>query len=418
MKMQMMPSLRCAEQRERSRAIAKPIARCVLRGLLPLLVAVYLTGCSQISLRPTGDLGVVIERETASVQIVNTSKPAMLSRIEGLGDLSHASVVFSRDQRFAYVFGRDGGLTKIDLLQDKIEQRIVQAGNSIGGAISQDGKIIAVSNYTPGGVKLFDAETLEQLAEIPASYGADGKLSKVVGLVDAPGQRFVCSLFDADQIWLIDAKNPRQPQVTKFNAVGKQPYDALLSPDGHFYAAGLFGEKGLALLDLWQPEQGIKRILQDYGKDDPQLPVYKMPHLEGWTMAGDWLLVPAIGQHEVLVVDKKDWRLVKRIPLAGQPVFVSARPDGRQLWVNFAFPDNQTVQVIDVKDFSVVKTLQPGKAVLHMEFSPRGESVWLAVRDDDRLMVYNTDTFAETGRLPAQKPSGIFFSDRANRIGW
>lgn len=372
----------------------------------------------QAELRATGDLGVVIERETGSVQIVNTSKPAMLSRIEGLGDLSHASIVFSRDQRYAYVFGRDGGLSKLDLLQDKIDKRILQAGNSIGGAISQDGKIIAVSNYTPGGVKLFDAETLEQLADIPAVYGDENKLSKVVGLVDAPGQRFVCSLFEGNEIWLIDAKNPRQPDVKKFKDIGKQPYDALLSADGHYYAAGLFGEKGLALLDLWQPEKGVEHILEDYGKDDEQLPVYKMPHLEGWTMAGDWLFVPAMGQHEVLVIDRHDWELVKRIPVAGQPVFVSGRPDGRQIWVNFAFPDNQTVQVIDVKDFNVVKTLQPGKAVLHMEFSPRGESVWLAVRDEDRLMIYDTETFMETGRLPAQKPSGIFFSDRANRIGW
>ncbi|NJA08076.1 protein nirF [Methylococcaceae bacterium WWC4] len=378
----------------------------------------FYTLSASADLRATGDLGVVIEREAGTVQIVNTSKPAMLSRIEGLGDLSHASVVFSRDQRYAYVFGRDGGLTKLDLLQDQIAKRIVQAGNSIGGAISQDGKVIAASNYTPGGVKLFDADTLEPLADIPAVYGDDGKLSKVVGLVDAPGQRFVCSLFEANEIWLIDAKNPRQPIVKKFKDIGKQPYDALLSPDGHFYAAGLFGEKGLALLDLWQPDKGVEHILEDYGNDDEQLPVYKMPHLEGWTMAGDWLFVPAIGAHEVLVIDKKDWELVKRIPVAGQPVFVSGRPDGRQIWVNFAFPDNQTVQVIDVKDFNIVKTLQPGKAVLHMEFSPRGEAVWLAVRDEDRVMVYDTETFAETARLPAQKPSGIFFSDRANRIGW
>ncbi|MBS3965297.1 MAG: protein nirF [Methylomonas sp.] len=387
---------------------------------LYFLAAVFcLTACNQATTpRPTGDLGVIIERETGSVQIVNTTKPAMLSRVEGLGDLSHASVVFSRDQRYAYVFGRDGGLSKIDLLQDEIAKRIVQAGNSIGGAISQDGKIIAVSNYTPGGVKLFDAETLAPLADIPAVYGDDGKLSKVVGLVDAPGQRFVCSLFDADQIWLIDAKNPRQPQVQAFKNIGKQPYDGLLTPDGRFYAAGLFGEKGLALLDLWQPELGVIRILADYGKDDAQLPVYKMPHLEGWTVAGDWLLVPAIGQHEVLVVDRKNGQLAKRIAVAGQPVFVSARPDGRHIWVNFAFPDNQIVQVIDVKDFSLVKTLQPGKAVLHMEFSPRGEAVWLAVRDDDRVLVYDTATFSEIARLPAQKPSGIFFTDRANRIGW
>ncbi|AEG02361.1 cytochrome D1 domain-containing protein [Methylomonas methanica] len=388
-----------------------------LCSVLPVLFSLLLNACSQVELRATGDLGVVIEREQGSAQIVNTSKPAMLSRIEGLGDLSHASVVFSRDQRYAYVFGRDGGLTKIDLLRDEIVKRVVQAGNSIGGAISQDGKVIAVSNYTPGGVKLFDADTLEQLADIPAVYGEDNKLSKVVGLVDAPGQRFVCSLFEGNQIWLIDAKNSRQPQVQKFHNIGKQPYDALLTPDGHYYLAGLFGEKGLALLDLWQPELGVKHILQDYGKDDAQMPVYKMPHLEGWTVAGDWLLVPAVGRHEVLVIDKRDWSLVKRVPVAGQPVFVMSRPDGRQVWVNFAFPDNQKIQVIDVKDFSVVKTLQPGKGVMHMEFTPRGEAVWLAVRDEDRVMVYDTETLTEAARLPAQKPSGIFFSNRANQLG-
>jgi protein NirF len=341
----------------------------------------------------------------------------MLSRIDGLGDLSHASVVFSRDQRYAYVFGRDGGLSKIDLLQDKLEQRIIQAGNSIGGAISQDGRLIAVSNYTPGGVKIFSAETLELLADIPALYGEAQQPSKVVGLVDAPGQRFVCSLFEGNEIWLIDAKNPRQPVVQKFKNIGKQPYDALITPDGHFYAAGLFGEKGLALLDLWRPELGVKHILADYGKEDEQLPVYKMPHLEGWTVAGDLLFIPAIGQHEVLVVDQRDWKLMRRIPVAGQPVFVMSRPDARQVWVNFAFPDNQTVQVIDVKDFNVLKTLNPGKAVLHMEFTPRGEAVWLAVRDEDRVMVYDTESLAEIARIPAQKPSGIFFSNRANQLG-
>lgn len=384
-------------------------------GALALAALSVKTGFAE--LRATGDLGVVIEREQGSVLIINTTKPAVLAEIKGLGDLSHASVVFSRDQRYAYVFGRDGGLSKIDLLQDKLEKRVIQAGNSIGGAISQDGQVIAVSNYTPGGVKLFAADTLEQLADIPASYGDDNLASKVVGLVDAPGHRFVCSLFDGNQIWLIDAKNPRQPQVKKFKDIGKQPYDALLTPDGHFYAAGLFGEKGLALLDLWQPEQGVEHILADYGKDDEQTPVYKMPHLEGWTVAGDLLFVPAVGQHEVLVIDKHDWELVKRIPVAGQPVFVMSRPDARQVLVNFALPDNQLVQVIDVKDFSVIKTLQPGKAVLHMEFSPRGESVWMAVRDEDKLMVYDTDSFAQTATLPAQKPSGIFFSNRANQLG-
>ena len=367
-------------------------------------------------LRATGDLGIVIERAKGSALIINTSQHSILAKIESLGDLSHASVVFSRDQRYAFIFGRDGGLSKVDLLQDKIAKRIIQAGNSIGGAISQDGKLIAVSNYTPGGIKIFSTETLQLIADIPAEYG-NNKLSKVVGLVDAPNQHFVFSLFDAGEIWLVDMNNPTKPVIKKFKAIGKQPYDALLTPDGRYYIAGLFAEQGLALLDLWNPELGVTRILPNYGKEDKKLPVYKMPHLEGWAVAGDYMLIPAIGQHEVWVINKHQWTLVKRIPVTGQPVFVMARPDGRHIWVNFAFPDNQQLQIIDAKNLTVIKSLTPGKAVLHMEFTPRGEEVWVSVRDDNKVIIYDTENFNEIKRLPAEKPSGIFFSSRAHKMG-
>ena len=123
------------------------------------------------SARGTGDLGIVIERADSSVQVIETSTNSSLGRIEGLGDLSHASAVYSRDEQFAYIFGRDGGLTKIDIVNKKIIKRIIQSGNSIGGAISQDGRLVAVSNYEPGGVKIFDADTLDLVANIPAIYG-------------------------------------------------------------------------------------------------------------------------------------------------------------------------------------------------------------------------------------------------------
>jgi len=387
-----------------------------MNKLLPTL-ALLCSLTAQAELRATGDLGLIIEREDSAALIVNTTTHNQLAEIKGLGDLSHASVVFSRDQRYAYVFGRDGGLSKIDLLQDQLAKRIVQAGNSIGGAISQDGKLIAVSNYEPGGVKVFAADTLELVADIPADY-APGKRSKVVGLVDAPGQKFVFSLFDAGEIWTLDMKNPQKPAIAKFKNVGKEPYDALMSPEGRFYIAGLFGESGLALLDLWDTDKGVQRILPTYGKDDGKLPVYKMPHLEGWAMASDLLFAPAIGKHEVLVINKRDWTLLKAITVVGQPVFVMARPDARQVWVNFAMPDNNQLQIIDVKYLAVTHTLTPGKAVLHMEFTPRGEQVWVALRDDNQVVVYDTATLQEAARLPAKHPNGIFFSSRAHKIGF
>jgi len=78
---------------------------------------------------------------------------------------------------------------------------------------------------------------------------------------------------------------------------------------------------------------------------------------------------------------------------------------------------NDTVQVIDTQSLEILQALQPGKAVMHLEFTPRGENVWISVRDADRVDVYDTDSFARIGSIPADKPSGIFLTARANRIG-
>lgn len=395
-------------------ALRKPLAAV---SLLALLAGCQATPTAE--LRGTGDLGVVVERATGSLAVVDTSERRILDRVEGLGDLSHASIKFSRDARYAFVFGRDGGLSRVDLLTGEITHRVMQSGNSIGGAVSQDGALVAVANYEPGGVKLFDSETLEEVADIPATWvdeKGEAQRSKVVGLVDAPGNRFVYSLFEAGEIHLIEMRGDT-PEVTRFTDIGKQPYDALIGPNGRYYIAGLFGEDGLALLDLWHPEAGVRRILPDYGRGEERLPVYKMPHLEGWTLAGDEAWLPAVGRHEVLVADSDDWSLVDRIPVHGQPIFVMRRPDERQIWVNFAHPDNDVVQVIDTESREVVATLTPGEAVLHMEFTPKGEQAWVSARDSDRVVVYDTRTLEEITRLDSESPSGIFFTDRAHRIG-
>jgi protein NirF len=375
-----------------------------------IAAALLLGACAHTDLRGTGDLGVIIERATGRVAIVDTTARSVLARVDGLGDLSHASVVFSRDGRYAYVFGRDGGLTKVDLLLARIDKRVMQAGNSIGGAISQDGRLVVAQNYVPGGIKVFDSATLELLSEVPAQ-------SKVVGLADLPGQRFAYALFDKGEIWVSDLSDPRMPKTQKFPA-GSQPYDGLVTPDGRHYMAGLFGEDGIALLDTWRPELGAKKILEHYGKGQEKLPVFKMPHLRGWAVAGGKAYLPAIGRHEVLLVDTATWKEAGRVKVKGQPVFVMARPDGRQVWVNFAFPDNGWVQVIDTLSGQIVQTLQPGKAILHMEFTPRGEHVWLSARDDHTVSIYDTQSFARLATLPADSPSGIFFTSRAARTGF
>lgn len=381
-----------------------------------VLLATLSAASAADELRGTGDLGIVVERAAGSVAIVDTTKRVALARVGGLGDLSHASAVFSRDQRYAYVFGRDGGLTKVDLLTATIAKRIVQAGNSIGGAISDDGELVAVSNYEPGGVRVFDAQTLDLVADIPA-VGANGAPSKTVGLVDLPGRRFAYALYDAGEIWIADFSAGAEARLTKLPNVGALPYDGNVTPDGRHYLAGLFGEDGVVHVDLWRKPLAAQRILDGYGRGEEKLPVYKMPHFEGWAASGDRLLIPAVGRHELIAVDLKSFTEIGRVATHGQPVFAVARPDGSHVWVNFAHPRNDTIDVIDSTTLAVVHRFRAGPAVLHIEFTPRGHEVWVSVRDDDRVLVYDAATFAKKGEIAAAKPSGIFFTARATRIG-
>lgn len=374
-----------------------------------LVSATFAFSAKADEIRATGDLGLVVERETGSLLLIDQSEHASIGRIEGLGDLSHASLVYSPDERYAFVFGRDGGLTKVDLVTQSIAARVIQAGNSIGGAISDDGQLVAVSNYEPGGVHVFDAETLEMVADIPTG-------SKTIGLVDAPGRRFVFSLWDMGETWIADLSG-EGPVIDRIPGIGDRPYDALITSDGRTYIAGLFGEDGLTALDLWSESPTPVHVLPGYGRGEEDLPVYKMPHLEGWALAGREFVLPAVGHHEVLWVDVDDFQETGRTQTHGQPVFAMARPDGRQVWVNFAHPLNDTVQVIDTVTKQVVKQLTPGAAVLHMEFTPRGHEVWVSVRDEGKVVVYDTATFQKLAEIEAVSPSGIFFTARAHRTG-
>ncbi|MCA8868625.1 MAG: protein nirF [Rhodobacteraceae bacterium] len=365
--------------------------------------------CAADTTMATGDLGLVVERTTGSLLAVDRSEHAAIGRIEGLGDLSHASITYSPDERFAYVFGRDGGLTKVNMLSQAIVKRVLQAGNSIGGAISDDGKLIAVSNYEPGGVRVFDADTLEMVADIPLN-------AKTIGLVDLPRRRFAWATWDSGEAWMADFSGPEMV-LTKLGDVGKNPYDAVLTDDGRTFLIGLFGEKGVTAIDLWADKPEPVRFLKDYGKDQEDLPVYKMPHLQGWAFTGDQFVLPAVGQHELLWVDRRSLTETARTKTHGQPVFIIAQPGSPYVWVNFATPLNDTVQVVDSRNHQVVKTLTPGEGVLHMEFAPRGAEVWISVRDADKVKVFDSFDYHLIAEIAAQSPSGIFFTSRAHRIG-
>ena len=366
----------------------------------------------------TASLVVVVERLAGSVLVIDSSRHELLGRISGLGNLTHATVKFSPDARYAYVIGREAQVSKIDLLTLKLVKKVNAGGLSVGGVISQDGKYVALSNYIPGEVRILDADTLELVKTIPALYAdASGKElpSRVVGIVDAPGNLLVFSLMDANSVWVVDAGKKEFPVIRKFTDVGKTPYDALISPDGRYYLVGFLDSNWMGLLDTWKLER-VSPILAEQGKG-VEVPLWKIPHLKGWALTGRLAFLPALKREVALVYSALDWTPLTPIPISGTALYTVVRPDGRQVWVDIIGKNGDLIDVIDVDSMKVVKTLNPGPGATHPQFTPKGEAAYVSLMDGGKVVVYDTETFKVLKEFPADHPSGIFFTNRAHKFG-
>jgi protein NirF len=406
--------------------------KLLLAVLLPLLMmTIAFAEQPKRKVWGTAALMVVVEREKGSVAVIDSINHELLGRVEGLGNLRHGSMVFSRDARYAYVIGREGNLSKVDLIELRVAATAKTGENAIGVAISRDNKYIMVCNYQPGSVVILDSDTLKTVKEIPAEVeNPDGtkSASRTVGPLDTPDNLMVFGLMEGNSVWVVDMKDKNFPVIKKFNDVGDTPYDQLITPDGRYYVVGLLNSDWMGMVDLWKLD-GVKKLdvrerkegLKKYGGDWKKVPVYHIPHLESWGISGDLAFLPAFGEKRVIVYDLRDWSVVKSIPIAGTGLFVVARPGGKEVWVDNVgapgSPEERLIQVIDVEKLEVKKTFDAGKGAMDPQFTPKGEAVYISVREENKVAVYDTDTYKLLKEIPVDKPSGIFCTDRASKFG-
>jgi len=364
----------------------------------------------------------IVERESGSLAVYDFAERKLLpKRITGLGNLRHATMIFGADLRYGYLATRNGQLSRIDL--EKLERagEVFTSQNSIDNAISHDGRSIATAEYVPGGVTIIDAKTLEVLKRHRATYESGGMThpSRVTGIVDAPGGRFVCVAIEAAEIWLIDATKPDFPIERRIPTRQKNPYDAMITPDGRYYVVGHMESDRVSVLDLTRPEAGIREVsLRDpkvaYERGSP----VKLPHLASWAVAGKWVFVPLVGEDRLAVLDRDSWEFVRSIPLRGHPVYAVRSPTEREVWVSFSGEeDDAFVQVIDVASLKVTDTLRIGRRIYHMDFTPRGGFVMVSANQDNRFFLVNASTHEIEDSVEIDSPSGIFGVWRAFRIG-
>ncbi len=392
------------------------------RWMLSIVVLLCLLSATTAQAGGIGSRVFVVERASGSLAVYDFVERKLLpKRITGLGNLRHATMIFSPDLRYGYLATRNGQVSRIDLSTLERAGVVFTSENSIDNAISQDGRYIATAEYVPGGLTILDAQSMEVLKKHPASFeaGRQRAPSRVTGVVDAPGNRFVCVLIEGAEIWIVDASKPGFPIEHRIKTRQNNPYDAMITPDGRYYVVGHMESDRVTVLDLTQPEKGIREIsLRDPKRNyDKNAPV-KLPHLASWAVAGKWIFVPLVGEDRLAVLDRATWEFSRSIPLKGHPVYAVRSPTEREVWVSFSGEgDDAYVQVIDVESLSVKDTLRVGRRIYHMDFTPRGSHVLISANADNKLFLVNASTREIEDSVELESPSGIFGAWRAFRIG-
>ncbi len=360
------------------------------------------------------NLMIVIEREAGSIAVIDGSTHKLLKHIEGIGVRPHV-ISFSSDGRWGYITSRDGWVNKIDLYSLQIVRRIRVGFDTRGIAVSGDNKYVIVGNYVPNTAVILDAQTLKPLKVIK-TFGVDpdGEAveSRVAAVLDSPLGYFIIALKEAGQVWVIDYRKPNFPIVATIENAGRILHDAFLTPDGRYFMVASQKDNVMSVVDLKRLKLHVK--IRSGAK----------PHPGPGAVWGNLAFSPSIGEGNVTVWDIEKWEVVGYIPTAGPGLFIRSYREGKTgykyIWVDTVFgPNNDTIQVIDAETLEVVKTLKPGLRSLHPEFTYDGKYVYVSVWDEDKVVVYDANTFEVVAEITGVKtPTGIFnVGLRAEEVG-
>jgi len=195
-------------------------------------------------------------------------------------------------------------------------------------------------------------------------------------------------------------KNATTFSKVKDFKVGQMPFDAMIE-DGK-YIVGFFLSKSFGVIDLDKLEYKEIKI-----RADKDRPVLKVPHFGFWSISGDKIFIPAVGDNKVMVYDKS-FKFIKNIEVKGLPVFTSLSPDRKYLAVTFSGKDFPTIQIIDTKSLKVIKSFKFNGKVLHVRWLKSDNSLYVSVNDANQISVINTkDWFLEREIFQVTRPSGI-----------
>ena len=334
----------------------------------------------------------VVERESESLATIYNG--VKRTNIEGMHNMNHGVVKF--EGKDGYVISRDGYVIKFDPVSEKILAEYKTSKSAIGFVVGAN--YVAVANYDDKSVDILSRD-LKPIDKIQTG-------SKNVG-IKIYTDYLIFSQMDNDIISVFKDMGagkalPDFKLHKEFKDVGELPFDAMIKDEK--YIVGFFTSKFFGVLDLKKMEYNKIDIFLD---ENRQM-VLKVPHFGFWSISGDKVFVPAVGDNKVLVYDN-DFKFIKNIKTQGLPVFTSLSPDKKYLAVTYSGKDFPTIQIIDTTTLEIIHTFNFDGKVLHIRWSETSPQLYVSVNDSNKIAVIHTkEWFLNREIFNVKKPSGIF----------
>ncbi|HNA68099.1 MAG TPA: cytochrome D1 domain-containing protein [Rhodocyclaceae bacterium] len=376
------------------------------------------------------NLFIVVEAGDHHVSVLDGDRMTRIHRFPSRYAL-HGGPKFTPDGRYVFFASRDGWVSKFDLWNLKVVAEVRAGLNTRNAAVSADGRFVAVANYLPGNVAIFDAD-LKLLRLIPARTLKGDASSRVAAVYDAPPRRsFIVGLKDVAEIWEVsydpDAKpifdgyvhDYKMGEAMALPGFLNSRRTALDTPlDDFFFTQDYANVVGAS-------REGRGEVVNlDVRRAIATLDLPGMPHLGSgisWMRDGRRVVASThLKEGRVSVIDLQRWQTVATIPTLGPGFFLRSHENSPYAWVDSMMSPTakDTLQVIDKQRLAVVAQVrpEPGRTFAHVEFDRHGRYVIASLMENDGALIFlDATTFQEIKRLPASKPIGKY--NLFNKIG-
>ena len=146
------------------------------------------------------NLFIVVEAGDHHVSVLDGDRMERIFRFPSRYAL-HGGPKFTPDGRYVFFASRDGWVSKFDIWNLKVVAEVRAGLNTRNAAVSSDGRYVAVANYLPGNLVIFDADL--KLLKVIDGRNLKGDVgSRISAVYDAaPRRSFVAALKDIPELW-------------------------------------------------------------------------------------------------------------------------------------------------------------------------------------------------------------------------